>query len=99
MATLHHWLAVSPHPDTLLAVIPSILVLATWELVPHDYSDCAVHLAALNQDLSQWFSSKDIERKRDDISLLIKRLSAQQKSEQVKFPHIRDVLHRNLFLQ
>jgi hypothetical protein len=42
--------------------------------------DPAKFLGAKLPDLSQWFSSKEIDFKREDIALLIKKLSAEQVS-------------------
>lgn len=51
--------------------------------------DPAKFLGAKLPDLSQWFSSKDIDYKREDIANLIKKLSAKQKTEKIIFPHIK----------
>jgi hypothetical protein len=46
-------------------------------------------LGAKLPDLSQWFSSKEIDFKREDIAILIKQLSVEQKGEGIIFPKIR----------
>jgi hypothetical protein len=51
--------------------------------------DPAKFLGAKLPDLSQWFSSSDIDFKREDIAVLIKRLSSEQKPEKLRFPHIK----------
>ena len=53
------------------------------------FQDPPKFLGAKLPDLSQWFSSKEIDFKREDIALLIRRLSKEQKEEKIKFPSIK----------
>lgn len=58
-------------------------------IFPSFFQDPAKFLGAKLPDLSQWFSSKEIDYKREDIALLIRRLSKEQKDEKIKFPSIK----------